>query len=223
MMHPKISKEVIDIIHSKLPVASIALTGSVANGTYKDDSDIDILYANNNLNESYSINFCYKNFNISLFVYNKNIFYKNRINFLCNYHNMPILYILNSLEEYDSTRMIYDLKTKIKEVFEKRKILKSSIIDELKKDIIILLEIKPNDTIELKKTTYIICEKTISIFFLKKQNEGTKTKKEGYNPFSIIEKKDIKLYNILKECLPYNEHSYSIIKEAFYNYILINY
>lgn len=222
-MHTEIASEIIEYLHQKFPHSSIALAGSVANGTYKKNSDIDLLFINEHINNSYSISFNYKDIPISIFSFQKGIFHTHNYTFLYNYHNMPIAYIYNAKIIYDSEKIIFDLKNNIEEVFEKREILKSPFISELKENIEKLLSLNTQTYYEKKKVVYRIINTVISIFFLKRNNRGALVKTEAHDPFSVIKNKDFELYNILKECLPFHDRTYQMIKEAYYNYFSLNY
>lgn len=222
-MHEQVANEIVEYLHLKFPNASIALAGSIANGSFNKNSDIDLLFLSKDINNSYSISFTYKDIQVSLFSFHKKIFYQNRINFLYKHHSMPISFILHSKPVHDSEKLIIDLKEEVEDIFEKRKILKKTLITELKNEIQELLNIEPLEYIDNKKIVYSISDKVVSIFFLKEHNKGALTKIDGRDPYSVIKKKDVELFKILKACLPYHEDSYKIIKDAFNNYILFNY
>jgi predicted nucleotidyltransferase len=222
-MHYEIAIEIIEYLHKKFPNASVAIAGSVANGTHKATSDIDLLFIDEQINNSYSISFKYKEVSISIFSFQKGIFYKHNYAFLYKYHNMPINYIYNANIIYDPQKVILDLKSRIEELFEKRKALKNLLISELKANIERLFKLDSKSSYEKKKKVYLIVNDIISIFFLRKQNRGINNKKDARDPFSVIKQHDTTLYSMLNECLPYKCRTYQIIKETYYNYFSINY
>jgi len=221
-MHKKVASEIVEYLHLKFPDASIAYAGSVAQGTYKESSDIDLLFCSKDISNSYSVGFNYKGIRVGVFSFHKKVFYENRMSFLYRYHNMPISFIFHSRAVYDSHELVLDLKEKIEDIFDRRDIMKERLITELKTEIKKIFEKTAFDCFEEKKLVYEISDKIVSIFFLKRCNKGALTKTVGRDPFSYIENEDNELYAILHACLPFHKNSFVMIKEAFGNYIVTN-
>ncbi|PXV62477.1 nucleotidyltransferase-like protein [Dysgonomonas alginatilytica] len=222
-MHKQVATEIIDYLHSACPDLSIALTGSVANGSYNENSDIDILVSHKDFTNSYYVYGYYKDIKIGIFSYHKKIFWQKSLDLLYYYQNLRIGYIYYSQIIYDSDKLIIDLKDRIDDLLLRKKLLKKTLISDLKSEIKELLSNRKSDCIEHKESLYAILNNIISIFFLKEYSSKILTKKEAIDPYSIIKEKDIELYNILRACYPCHQNSFKLIQKAIDSYIFINY
>ena len=83
MNHLFLLHEIVEYLHFQFPRASIGISGSIANNTFKKSSDIDLLFVNETILNAYSISFYYKGISVSIFVFS--------LNFLSQYYNR-ILY-----------------------------------------------------------------------------------------------------------------------------------
>ena len=120
---------------------------------------------------------------------------------------------------HDEKDLITDLKYFVKDIVERRRILKYILIDELKTSIANLLQVKPSSLIDIKRETYAVIDKMICIFYLKFHADRIVQKQEGRNPYWIIERDDDTLYKSLKECMPYNLETYERVNEIFKKYL----
>ncbi len=77
MTHEQISHKIVTALHVAYPDASIGVGGSVAEGTYREDSDIDILFLREGQTESYSVSFVYEGIDISIFSFSMSFFNSN--------------------------------------------------------------------------------------------------------------------------------------------------
>ena len=82
MKHIEIAHEIIDYLHLVFPNDSIAIAGSVADGTFKKNSDIDLLLLSERLKCSYAVSFLYKGKSISIFVFSKAYIRRNMDKYL---------------------------------------------------------------------------------------------------------------------------------------------
>lgn len=139
--------------------------------------------------------------------------------YLLNYNNMPISFISDVCSIHDEKDLITDLKYFVKDIVERRRILKYILIDELKTSIANLLQVKPSSLIDIKRETYAVIDKMICIFYLKFHADRIVQKQEGRNPYWIIERDDDTLYKSLKECMPYNLETYERVNEIFKKYL----
>lgn len=80
---------------------------------------------------------------------------------------MPISFISDVCSIHDEKDLITDLKYFVKDIVERRRILKYILIDELKTSIANLLQVKPSSLIDIKRETYAVIDKMICIFYLK--------------------------------------------------------
>lgn len=218
-MQKIVLNEVVGYLHEAYPDASIGVGGSVAAGTYRTDSDVDILFQQENCHKNFLVSFFHRGIKVSIFGFSKDCLCWSEQRFLINYHNMPVTFILNVVIIYDNKKLIDDLKNFIREVIERRKALRYILIDELKVRIETQLQIEPISYFEVKRKNYNIVNMIIFIFYLKFHASRIIQKEEGCNPYPIIREGDYLLYESLKKCLPYNSKSYSYIKDVFDNYI----
>lgn len=56
-MQRKVLSEVVDYLHKAYPDASIGVGGSVAIGTYRADSDVDILFQQEDCHKNFLVSF----------------------------------------------------------------------------------------------------------------------------------------------------------------------
>lgn len=223
MIHELILKEVVSFLHSTFPDASIGVSGSVAAGTYRADSDVDLLFQQKGAKQNFQISFLYRGIKVSVFSFSKEMLYNNERKYLFMHHNMPITYISDTNVLYDSERGIEELKDFVQDIVTRRVLLKQILISNLKDEIAYLFQQSTNALIEEKKRCYNIVNKIIAIFFLKRYADKVIRKKEGHNPFVTIMNDDRVLYVKLQECLPYHSDSIKYLELLFKNYILTFY
>ncbi len=223
MMHELVLKEIVSFLHETFPDASVGVSGSIATGMYRKDSDIDILFQQKNVKESTLIHFVHKGIKVSLFSFSKEMLYDNEKKYLFTYHNMPITYISDTKILYDGGGYIEDLKDFVENIVIRRRLLRQILISDLKYEIAYLLQLKVASVIEDKKRCYSIVNKIISIFFLSLYADKVIGKREGNNPFATIMADDKELYVRLKVCLPYRFDSFGYLKWIYENYILTFY
>lgn len=72
MNHLFLLHEIVEYLHFQFPRASIGISGSIANNTFKKSSDIDLLFVNETILNAYSISFYYKGISVSIFVFSLN-------------------------------------------------------------------------------------------------------------------------------------------------------
>lgn len=214
---------IVNQLHSKYPNASIGVSGSVATNAYNIDSDVDLLFQQKDIKQSSLLSFSHEGIKISLFSFNKELLYQNERKYLFTYHNMPMTYISSTKVLYDDNGIISDLKRFVEDIVNRRVLLKSFFISELKMEIDYCLQMDLHNTASEKRAFYSIVNKIISIFYLKFYANKIISKKEGNNPFNTILNEDNILYEKIKKCLPYGPDSYKQIKWVFENYILTNY
>jgi predicted nucleotidyltransferase len=221
-MHSKIAGEIIKSLHAKYPTAAVALCGSVAEGTYREDSDIDILFLNKNIDKSYNISFSYKGIRISIFIIQKDLIKRNESKYLFNKSMLPsIIYRSKILYDYDN--QISDLKEYISNLLTKEIILKKETLLYLKRIIRQLLEINTTNLTEKKIIFYRIINLIIKLFFVREFAGEINTKDTDKAPFSYIRNRDITLFRALERCIPFHYESEKIITETYTNYIELNY
>lgn len=223
MKHIEIAHEIIDYLHLVFPNDSIAIAGSVADGTFKKNSDIDLLLLSERLKCSYAVSFLYKGKSISIFVFSKACIRRNMDKYLYSYHNMPLRYVYSSQCVYDSGNMLNAICCEIDDACLKRQLFKSILSGEIKDHILHLLNRNNLDIIHRKEVLYLVVNKIVTLFVLKEYSNKVTSKIEGRDPFTLIKKKDAYLYNLLKVCLPYHGNSLFLMRNYFENYILINY
>ncbi|PXV62473.1 nucleotidyltransferase-like protein [Dysgonomonas alginatilytica] len=222
-MHLKIATELMECLHNSFPDASIALSGSVAHGTFKKESDIDILFSSKTIHNSYNIGYIYKGIRISIFIFQRQFLQQNDSVFLHNYDVVPISIIYRSEIIYDPSNLILDLKERIINLLMRRGISRKSLIRDLKGEIYRLLEVNASDTIERKEILYRTIKLITTMFFLKECADKINTKEIDSNPFPFIRSKDPKLCDILESCVPFHDEANDVIKDAFYSYISFKY
>lgn len=223
MMQELVLKEVVDMLHNTYSDASIGVSGSMAMRTHKRNSDVDILFQQDNIRQSFLLSFSHRGVKVSLFHFNKEMLYCNERKYLFTYHNMPITYISDTSIIYDSKGLIADLKGFVDSIVNRRILLKHIFIDELKNEITYLLQSDLDGIMNEKRRLYGVVNRIISIFYLSLYADKIVEKIEGHNPFHTIKKDDSTLYKKLRECLPYTANSYGQIKWLFENHILTNY
>lgn len=213
-MHNRIALEIIEYLHQRYPDASIGISGSVAKGTYRHDSDIDILFLRKSILSSYFVTFKYKEINVSIFIFSPGLIEENDMKYLCGYHNMPITFITISKIIYDPYGAISNLKEIINNIVRRKVILSKLLVGELKKNALNLLDLTPRYLYEEKKIIYAVCNIIISIYYLKKHPNRITLKKEGRNPFPFLEKENKELYKKIKHCIPYKPNSYGMLQNT---------
>lgn len=218
-MQKVVLSEVVDYLHKAYPDASIGVGGSVASGTYTADSDVDILFQREGFQKDFLISFFCKGIKVSIFGIGKNGLLQRERNILLNYRNMPISFISSVAVIYDDKELIVDLKSFVRDMVERRRILRYILIDELKVNIRNQLQLAPTSYLETKKKVYAIIDKMISLFYLKFHAGRIVQKQEGRNPYTVIKNDDYMLYEKLKESLPYCSETYYQVKDVFENYI----
>lgn len=218
-MQKVVLSEVVDYLHKAYPDASIGVGGSVAAGTYRADSDVDVLFQREDCRKSFLVSFFCKGVKVSIFSFSKDMLLRKERKYLLNYNNMPISFISDVHSIHDEKDLITDLKYFVKDIVERRRILKYVLIDELKTSIANLLQVKPSSLIDAKRKTYAVIDKMICIFYLKFHADRIVQKQEGRNPYWIIERDDDTLYKSLKECMPYNIETYERVNEIFKKYL----
>lgn len=218
-MQKIVLNKVANYLHKAYPEASIGVGGSVAVGTYRKDSDIDILFLLEGFRKSLLMSFLCKEIKVSIFCFNKETLLQHRQVFLLSFHNMPITFIANAVSLHDNKGLITDFKKNIKDIIERRIVLRYILIDELKTRIKAQLQIEPASCIEMKQRMYAVINMIISIFYLKFHADRIVQKQEGYNPYNTIKEDDYVLYEKLRRCLPYNLKSNSQIKDILENHI----
>ena len=132
---------------------------------------------------------------------------------------MPISFISGVFIIYDDKGFITDLQKIVKNLVERRRILRYVLIDELKASIDRQLQIKPVSHINVKKRTYAVIDKIIFIFYLNFHADRIVQKQEGRNPYMVIKRDDNVLYEKLIECMPYKNGAYDQVRDVFENYI----
>ncbi|RHI02864.1 hypothetical protein DW182_18380 [Bacteroides sp. AM16-24] len=223
MTHEQISHKIVTALHVAYPDASIGVGGSVAEGTYREDSDIDILFLREGQTESYSVSFVYEGIDISIFSFSMSFFNSNDRKYLYTYHNMPITFISGVSVLYDEKRLIEEIRKIVDNLLERRSFLRELLIKDLKNGIEKLFNFQSQSVLERKRIYYDIIHSIVYIFFLKKYPDKIINKQYGRNPFTIIASEDYYLYVNLKMCGCYTSFSFSKLKSLFENHILTNY
>lgn len=220
-MHKEIAEKVLELLKNEFPTASLALAGSVASGKYTKDSDIDIIFVSNDFCNSHVLNFYINKIKIGVFILNNNIIQQN-IFTLQSHHIAHATLISQSITYNDPDNKIKDITSRIKELYEKRELVNSLLINEIKKKILVLFTTKQTSFFE-KRINYLeIINNIQNIFFLKKLNRLT-TKQEGHNPFSVIKEIDKFMYDALLNCIPFNENSLPDLQEFYFTYFINHY
>lgn len=222
-MQKIVLNEIVDFLHKAYPDASIGVGGSVATGTYRSDSDVDILFQQKDHQKSFLISFLWKGIKVSIFGFSKAMLIHKERNFLLSHLNMPISFLSNVAVIYDEKGLIADLKHFVSDIIERRSILRYILIDELKVNIENLLQLEVVSCIDAKKRAYAIVNKIIFIFYLKFHAKRIVQKEEGRNPYMMIKKDDYVLYEKLKKCLPYTTETFKQLKELYVNHIKKHY
>ncbi|MCS2221622.1 nucleotidyltransferase domain-containing protein [Bacteroides fragilis] len=208
MNHLFLLHEIVEYLHFQFPRASIGISGSIANNTFKESSDIDLLFVNETILNAYSISFYYKGISVSIFVFSLNFLSQNYNRILYGFHNMPSIFILQSNIIYDSTKIISVMKRYVFDILQQRKILRHLLIEELKKGISNRLETTNSNALyKKKKSLYWVCKKMIDIFFLQNYPDKVTTKKEGREPFILLKEYSPNLFLLMSDILPYKENS----------------
>ena len=207
MNHLFLLHEIVEYLHFQFPRASIGISGSIANNTFKESSDIDLLFVNEAILNAYSISFYYKGISVSIFVFSLSFLSQNYNRILYGFHNMPSTFILQSNIINDSTKIISVMKCYVFDILQQRKILRHLLIEELKKGISNRLDTANNALYKKKKSLYWVCKKMIDIFFLQNFPDKVTTKKEGREPFILLKEYSPNLFLLMSDILPYKENS----------------
>lgn len=223
MTHEQILNKIVMALHIAYPDASIGVGGSVAEGTYRKDSDIDILFLKEGQTESFSVSFVYGGIDISIFSFSMSFFNSNDRKYLYTYHNMPITFISGVSALYDKKRLIEEMRKRVDNLLERRSFLREILIEDLKTGIEKQFSFQSRFILERKRIYYDIIHRMVCIFFLKKCPDKVINKQYGRNPFAIIASEDYYLYMNLKICGCYTSFSFSRLKSLFENHILTNY
>lgn len=222
MKHLEVAHKVVDFLHKSYPDSSIALGGSVAEGLFSKDSDIDILFMKASITGSYLITFEYGRLEVTIFVISKQHIYQNYQKYLYGYHNMPLTFISSCRAIFDPFDLIKDLRKYFNDIIERRIMLRTMLVDNLKNEILEICNIDHNECMEKKKSVFMVCNRLVQLFYLAYYPHRITTKSEGRKPFIFLEKSDCVLYNFIRKILPYSWESYSLLKKDI-NEILNNY
>lgn len=213
MKHLEVAHKVVDFLHESYPDSSIALGGSVAEGLFSKDSDIDILFMKASITGTYLITFEYEGLEVTLFIISKQHIYQNYQKYLYGYHNMPLTFISSSRLIYDSFDLIKGLRKYFNDIIQRRGMLRTMLVDNLKNEILEICNIDHNECMEKKKSVFMVCNRLVELFYLAYYPYRITTKSEGRNPFIFLKKSDYILYNFIRKILPYSWESYPILKK----------
>ncbi|MCD8079572.1 MAG: nucleotidyltransferase domain-containing protein [Bacteroides sp.] len=211
-MHKIIAQEIMDLLHRSFPEAGIAVSGSVAAGTYQPDSDIDLLFVRREYQHPWCIHFAYKGYDISLFSFHLDTLRKEKDQMTGHYFAMPISYIYHARIAYDPLCLIEDLKEEVDYILRKRRILRNELADQRRKDLHNLLHTPATSLWEQKMLSDRMIDAIVSVFFLSRHADKLISKKETGEIFSLMEQENKELADILNKCLPWNQNSYLILK-----------
>ncbi len=212
-MHKIIAQEIMDLLHRSFPEAGIAVSGSVAAGTYKPDSDIDLLFAHKEYQHPWCIHFTYKGYEISLFSFHIPTFKREKDQMTGHYFAMPISYIYHARIAYDPLCLIEDLKEEVDYILRKRRILRNELADLRRKQLYDLFRRPARSIWEQKIVTDKMIDAIVSVFFLSRHADKLISKEETGEVFSIIDQENKELSAILNQCLPWHRNSYQILTE----------
>ncbi len=212
-MHKIIAQEIMDLLHRSFPEAGIAVSGSVAAGTYQPNSDIDLLFVRREYQHPWCTHFTYKGYDISLFSFHLDTLRKEKDQMTGHYFAMPISYIYHARIAYDPLYLIEDMKEEIDYILRKRRILRNELADQRRKDLRNLLHTPANSLWEQKMLFDRMIDAIVSVFFLSRHADKLISKKETGEIFSLIDREHKELSDILNECLPWHRNSCRIIKE----------
>lgn len=203
MTHEEILKDIVEVLHQTYPQASIGVGGSLANGTYRVDSDVDLLFLRQGQMESYSITFCYKGVQVSIFSFSHAFWQKNDRKYLYGYHNMPMSFVKGVVPIYDENRLIQDLKDRVEELVNRRVLLKHILINELTQEGRALLSREAESVYMKKLIHYRTIEMLINQYFLEFYSHKVTGKQIEQNVYEMIARNDRSMYTALYECMPY--------------------
>lgn len=223
MIHKEVLREVVDKLHAAYPEASIGIGGSVANETYRADSDIDILLMKEGQVESFSITCMYRGIRISIFSFSISFILKNERRYLYSFHEMPITFISGASIIYDDKGLIQKLKETVRDIMERRFYLKDVLIDKLKNEITRLCMLDSQSSLLRKQIHYTIADGMLSIFFLSKMPRLITKKQIKFNWYDCMIVQDEYLCRCLKKYMLYSDCSAEALKGLFKNYVLTNY
>lgn len=213
MKHLEVAHKVVDFLHESYPDSSIALGGSVAEGLFSKDSDIDILFMKASITGTYLMTFEYEGLEVTLFIISKQHIYQNYQKYLYGYHNMPLTFISSSRLIYDSFDLIKGLRKYFNDIIQRRGMLRTMLVDNLKNEILEICNIDHHECMEKKKSVFMVCNRLVQLFYLAYYPYRITTKSEGRNPFIFLKKSDYVLYNFIRKILPYSWESYPILKK----------
>ena len=222
MKHLEVAHTVVDFLHKSFPDASIALGGSVAEFFFRKDSDLDILFMKASITGAYLVTFKYDGLEVTIFIISKQHIYRDFQKYLYGYHNMPLTFVSCCRGIYDPLHLIKDLQKYLNDIIERRVLLRTMLVDNLKNEILEICNIDHDECIEKKKSVFMVCNRLIQLFYLAHYPHRITTKSEGRNPFIFLEKTDYVLYNFIRKILPYNWESYSLLRKDI-NKILDSY
>ncbi len=220
-MHVVIAEKLLELLKSEFPTASLALAGSVASGKYTKDSDIDIVFVNDDFKNSHLLNFSFNEIKIGLFILTRDCI-KQSNSTLQSHHIDEAVLVSKAKIYYDPDNKIKYINSKINELYEKRELVSGMLISELKKKLSILFSNEPISSLEKKMCYLEIIEGLQLIFFLKKAYRIT-TKKEGLNPFSVIKEIDKYMYDELLNCIPFRGKSIEDLQKFYSSYFINHY
>lgn len=223
MIHKEVLREVVDKLHAAYLEASIGIGGSVANGTYRADSDIDILLMREGQVESFSVTCMHRGIRISIFCFSISFILKNERRYLCSFHEMPITFISGTSIIYDDKRLIQKLKEKVRDIMERRFYLKDVLIDTLKNEITRLCMLDSQSSLVRRQIHYTIVDGILRIFFLSKMPRQITPKQIKFNWYDSMIVQDEYLCRCLKKYMLYSDYSAEVLKGVFKNYVLTNY
>jgi len=213
-MHKVIAHEIIEILHERFPDAGIAVSGSVAAGTYQPNSDIDLLFVRKTYTFPFCIHFTYNGIDVSLFSFHLDTLKQEKDKMTGHYFAMPISYIFHAQIAYDPQYVIEDMKEEIDYILRKRRILRKELVEARRQQIYKLLQRQSTSSLEQKMDFNQLVDAIVSIFFLSRHADKLVSKKETGEIFSIMEQEDKELWDILHSCLPYHKNSYKKLAES---------
>ena len=214
-MHKEVADKLIGLIHRKNSNASIGLGGSVSAGTYRVDSDIDILVCSKGVESAYLVSFFFQNLKISIFVYSVAAYCHCKWEYL--YRDMPTSYILGVRPYYDKERYIYTLYTLVQDnIVRGNKNIEVLIKWTIKQvsEKIGALKVE-TDEIQRKRIYYMIRAYIGRILYLRFWGFRVMTKEEQRNPLLWMVQIDKDLCEKYRTVMLYDENCFLKIEDFF--------
>lgn len=220
--HQRILEIISNRIVKNYPNLSLAVSGSVALGTYRLDSDIDLLIVDSNISKSFQFVCFYQEIKVNFLCFKPNYISETSFmqlkKWLYSYNVTLFGYLFPARSLNDPSKIIDKLVNDAKSIIAIKQIQKSKLKTELLNEITFLFKDLINEENTFIKHKYYlnILDRFIAFWFLK-NNMYLSRKEQYYFVFNIIKNKDPEYYHLLTSCFPIKINNLKVINDILNN------